>query len=71
MYRFILKYRQVIFNAAIFIFLLLASMDFHKDFFHGAALGAVLMALGESIGNLKRKRNKNELNEINISVINE
>lgn len=70
MYPFILKYRHVIINAAIFIFLLLASFDFHKDFFLGAASGAVLIALGESIGDLKRKRNEKELSEEKMSVIN-
>lgn len=69
MYSFILKYKQVIINAVIFVFLILISIGFHKDFFLGAASGAVLVTLGESIGNLKRKKNENVLNEEKISVI--
>jgi hypothetical protein len=63
MYRFLLKYRQVIINGAIFTFLLLATMNFHSDFF----LGAGLMAFGESVANLKRKRNENEVMKKSLS----
>ena len=71
MYRLMLKYKQVIINALILIALILISADFHKDFFLGAASGAVLISLGESIGNLKREKNKDKSGEEKISVINE
>ena len=71
MYPFILKYRQVITTAAIFIFLLFASFDFHKDFFLGAATGAVLVALVENIGDLKGKKNEKKLGKEKMSVIND
>ncbi len=57
MYSFILKYRQIILNAAVFIFLLLASSGVYRDFFIGAACGVVAIALGESINDVKEKRN--------------
>ena len=56
MYSFILKYRQIILNAAIFIFLLLASSGVYRDFFIGAACGVVAIALGESITDVKKKK---------------
>ena len=67
---FIQKYKAVIINAFIFILLILVSTDFHKDFFLGAASGAALITLGESIGNLKKGKNGNEFSKENISVIN-
>lgn len=71
MYRFILKYRQVIINGVILTCLLLASMNFHSDFFVGVATGAGLIAFGESVGDLRIKRNANEVNEEKVPVINE
>ena len=71
MYPFILKYRQVVINAVIFIFLIFASFGFHEDFFLGAAAGAALIALGASIGDLKSKRNEKELSEEKMSIIND
>ncbi|MEO6837359.1 MAG: hypothetical protein ABI185_03160 [Ginsengibacter sp.] len=70
MYYFIQKYKAVIINGFIFISLIFVSNDFHKDFFLGAACGAALITLGESIGNLNRKRKDDELNEEKISLIN-
>ena len=70
MYSFMQKYKWVIINAAILTSLILASMDYHKDFFLGAASGVVLVNFGESIGNLRKKK-ENALTEENISVINE
>lgn len=58
MYLFILKYRQIITNVVILTFLLFATFGFHKDFFLGASCGAVLIALGASIGDLKLKEMK-------------
>jgi hypothetical protein len=55
MYSFILKYRQIILNAAVFIFLLFASSGFYREFFMGAACGAVAIALGESITDVKKR----------------
>ncbi len=71
MYRLMLKYRQVLINALILIALIFISADFHKDFFLGAASGAVLISLGESIGNLKRKKIEDESGEESILVTNE
>ena len=72
MYRFIQKYKTVILNAIILISLILVSVDFYRDFFLGAASGAVLIKLGESIGNLKREKSEEKLSEKrNISAINE
>ena len=71
MYRFITKYKAVIMNAIIFIALILGSIDFYKDFFLSAAAGAMLIKLGESIGDLKREKNENGLSEEKVPVINE
>ncbi len=70
MYPFILKYKQVIINALLFIFIILAIFNFHKDFFLGAASCIALITLGESIGNLKREKYMNNVNEEEIKVIN-
>jgi hypothetical protein len=64
MYSFILKYRQIILNAAIFIFLLLASLDFYRDFFIGAACGVVAIVLGESINDVKKKKEVEKRDEM-------
>jgi hypothetical protein len=69
MYRFILKYRKVIINAAICTFLVLASIDIYRDFFLGAALGAELLVLGESVGDLKRKEKDNQVKEEEVSMV--
>lgn len=70
MYYFIRKYKEVILNAIILVALILICFDFHKDFFLGAAFGAILIMLGESFGNLKTGRNRNQLSREDISVIN-
>ncbi len=59
MYELMLKYKRVIINAFILIALIFASADFHRDFFLGTAAGAVLISLGESIGNLRSEKNEN------------
>lgn len=56
MYSFILKYRQIILNAAVFIFLLFASSGFYTDFFIGAACGVMAAVLGESLNDVKKKK---------------
>ena len=54
--KFLQKYKQVIMNAFILICLIFVSLDFGRDFFLGAASGAVLIRLGESIGNLRKEK---------------
>ncbi len=64
MYTFFKKYKQVAINAFILVCLVLAGFDFGKDFFLGAASGAVLVMLGESIVHLKNaKQQERERNE--------
>ncbi|MEO9020673.1 MAG: hypothetical protein ABI237_13640 [Ginsengibacter sp.] len=70
MYRLVLKYKRVIINALILIALILISVDFHKSFFLGVASGAVLINLGESIGNLKRNKDEEESDEEKMLIIN-
>ena len=64
--KFLQKYKQVIMNAFILICLIFVSLDFGRDFFLGAASGAVLIRLGESIGNLRREKNLHRLTEEKI-----
>ena len=54
--KFLQKYKQVIMNAFILICLIFVSLDFGRDFFLGAASGAVLIRLGENIVNLRREK---------------
>lgn len=64
MYSFILKYRQIILNAAVFIFLLFASSGFYRDFFIGASCGVVAIALGKSINDVKKKKEVEKRDEM-------
>lgn len=66
MYKFFLKYKQVIINIVILVSLILITIDFGRDFFLGAASGAVLINLGESIGYLKRTNKPDKLNDEKI-----
>jgi hypothetical protein len=59
MYKLMLKYKRVIINAIILVASIFVSTDFHKDFLLGAAAAAVLISLGESIGNLRIEKNEN------------
>lgn len=65
MYAFLIKYKQVVINSLLLLFLILASIGFARDFFLGAASGAVLVMLGESIAYLKKsKQQKRETDEM-------
>jgi hypothetical protein len=57
MNRFFFKYKEVIVDTFILICLILISIDFDRDFFLGAASGAILIKLGESVGNVRRQKN--------------
>jgi len=46
----------VVTNAFIMLCLVFASIDFGRDFFLGAASGAVMVMLGESIAYLKKTK---------------
>jgi len=50
----------VVANAFIMLCLVFASIDFGRDFFLGAASGAVLVMLGESIAYLKKTKQQKE-----------
>lgn len=56
MYAFLIKYKQVVINSLLLLFLILAGIGFARDFFLGAASGAVFVMLGESIGHLKKSK---------------
>ncbi|MDQ2718510.1 MAG: hypothetical protein M3Z26_01930 [Bacteroidota bacterium] len=60
------KYKVIIRQIIVLIALVIAFIDHNnllKDFFLGAASVAVLINLDESIGNLKKEKNEDELSE--------
>lgn len=74
MYGLILKFKMTVISLVILTALIFSFIDknsFLKDFSLGAASVVVLFKIDEGIGNLKREKNENELNEEKITRIKE